>query len=151
MTDAILSLGHEFNKLINPKKMEREGIGTLFLVPLIPFEGEKLEEVISIVNEVFNSYEFIPYVRFNSISNKCFEGVINLNFDNSKSERIESAKVAMLETFNEFNSRGFSPQRLSVFQREAFSQVKSSHKKVIKELKNMFDPNDIIVGVKYEF
>ncbi|MDA8794022.1 FAD-binding protein, partial [Bacteriovoracaceae bacterium] len=42
--DAILSLGYEFERLINPKRMEQEGIGTFFLVPLIPFDGSKIQE-----------------------------------------------------------------------------------------------------------
>ena len=149
--DAILSLGYEFNRIVNPKKLEREGIGTFFLVPLIPFEGKMVDKVISIVNEVFSKYRFVPYITLNSISNSCFEGVINLNFDNSNDERVESAKTAMLEAFNELNLRGFSPQRMSVFQKGSFSQVKPSHKDAIGKLKEMFDPNNVIIGAKYEF
>ena len=118
---------------------------------MIPFDGEKLKEVISIVNEVFGCYEFIPYMTFNSISNNCFEGVINLNFDNTDIERVECAKETILKVFNEFNLRGYSPQRMSVFQGKCFTQIKPGHRKIVKKLKELFDPNNVIVGAKYEF
>lgn len=145
-SDAILSLGYGCQQLIHGA-VEESNIGTLFLVPVIPFRGNDFKVVVDYIEGKFQSYGFQAFITFNLVEKSSLEGVINLTFLKTVDHSIAAAHACIKETFSTLEKMGYPPMRLSIFQKSNFL---NKDKKIRVQLKRMFDPDEIISRGRYE-
>jgi 4-cresol dehydrogenase (hydroxylating) len=148
-SDALLSLGYGMGQLIN-EALEESNIGTLFLIPVLPLRGRDFLRVTNCIIDKFKKYHFEPYITFNLIEQICLEGVINLTFLKSDTNAVSSAHLCIQETLSALEDLGYPPMRLSIFQKSSFLYKNETIKKTIHNLKNIFDPDNIIARGRYE-
>ena len=149
--DSIYSLGAEQEELIDPKKINYGQVGTLFLVPVIPFTNHDIDKALDIINKNFYDNGFKPYITFNLIRHNNLEGVINLLFNNTCAKSVALAEDTISCTFNELIENEYFPMRLSIFQMNQFKLHLDEYKDILSKLKHLFDPNNVIAPGRYEF
>lgn len=148
-SDALLSVGYESGQLID-EAIEKTNIGTLFLTPVLPLRGRDFIRLTDCVFGTFQHYQFEPYMTFNLIEQIYLEGVINLTFLKSDTKIVSLAHQCIQETLTALENIGYPPMRLSIFQKSSFLYKNHTVKKIRNNLKNMFDPDNIISRGRYE-
>lgn len=148
-SDALLSLGYEFNTLLNGP-LEQSDIGTLFIIPVLPFRGHDVLKVVDYVTQQFKQYQFEPYMTFNLVEHINIEGVINLVFSKTDEYSTKKAHACVNEVTSTLERLGYPPMRLSIFQESNFLTEENNKKKIQKQLKKILDPDNIIARGRYE-
>lgn len=145
-SDALLSLGYGCQQLLQGS-VEESNVGTLFLVPIIPFRGNDFKAVTDYIEEKFKSYGFQAFMTFNLVEKSSLEGVINITFLKNDDHSIAAAYACIQEAFFALENMGYPPMRLSIFQKSRFL---NKDKWIRSQLKKMFDPDEIISRGRYE-
>jgi 4-cresol dehydrogenase (hydroxylating) len=147
--DALLSLGYEFDTLLDCP-LEQSDIGTRFVIPVLPFRGQDFIKIIDCINNRFKKYKFQSYMTFNLIEHINLEGVINLVFSKLDKSSAEKAHVCISEVTSSLEELGYPPMRLSIFQKSNCMSEENNKNKLKKQLKQIFDPDNIIARGRYE-
>lgn len=147
--DALLSLGYESKHVLNGA-LEHSTIGTLFLIPALPFRGEEVMKATECLTQLFHRYHFNPYMTFNLIEQVTLEGVINLIFDKTDTHSVKTAHLCIQESLAAMEQLGYPPIRLSIFQSSSFLSKDTVKGKIRNRLKHVFDPDNIIARGRYE-
>lgn len=147
--DSVLSLGFGQNELLANGPVD-SNTGALFVVPLLPCNGMDVDHAVQIVEKEFKSCGFKPYITLNLIESSCFEAVVNLTFERDNARQKKSALQVVRRTFLKLEREGFSPQRMSIFQMTVPQSISASHQTTLLQLKNLFDPHNIISRGRYE-
>lgn len=152
--DAIYSLGYGQSELL-PSDPIHSDTGTLFVVPILPLNGGDFECVVKCIEKNFKKFGFMPFMTFNLVEQSNLEGVINLTFNRTDQVRVSAADRCILDTFEALLHAGYPPLRMSIFQMPYLKQyprmVDEGHRKTVRDLKNIFDPDNIIARGRYEF
>lgn len=151
--DALLSLGYGQRRLIRPDPVG-SGVGTLFLVPILPFSGRDVQAAMRIIDTEFKRFGFSPYVTLNLVEHSSLEAVVNLTFERGDKLQKRRAHACILRAFSKLLYAGYPPQRMSVFQMAELKEFRAldlGHRKAIHDLKRIFDPDHIIAPGRYEF
>lgn len=147
-SDALYSLGYESGTLLNCP-LEHSDIGTLFIIPVLPFRSRDFLKMVNCVIEQFKQYQFEPYMTFNLIDQINLEGVINLVFSKTDKNSSTRAHACINELTIKFEQLGYPPLRLSIFQKSTFLAEEIHKNQIKKQLKHIFDPDNIIAIGKY--
>jgi 4-cresol dehydrogenase (hydroxylating) len=123
--------------------------GILYCVPFIPSSGTRAREVVRRTEEVFGAHGFTPYITLNLVDGKAMEGVINLAFDREDRGRATEAHACVEELLLRFMKDGYLPYRVGVQTMEKILDEKDPYWKVVRDLKQVFDPNNIIAPGRY--
>jgi 4-cresol dehydrogenase (hydroxylating) len=147
--DALLSLGYESNTLLDCP-LEQSDIGTLFIIPVLPFRGHDFLKVVDYISCKFKQYQYEPYMTFNLVEQINLEGVINIVFSKTDVLSIKRAHACIKEVSSSLERLGYPPMRLGIFQKSHFLSEETNHKKIKKQLKKILDPDNIIARGRYE-
>jgi hypothetical protein len=152
--DAIYSLGYAQSELLTSDPIQSNS-GTLFVVPVLPFESRDFAHVVRCVERTFKKFRFAPFMTFNLVERNNLEGVINLTFNRTDQARIDASHRCVLETFESLMDAGYPPQRTSIFQmpylKKHAHMMDQGYIQTVRDLKKMFDPDNIITRGRYEF
>jgi 4-cresol dehydrogenase (hydroxylating) len=145
-SDALLSLGYGLNLLIDRPLAETDA-GALFLIPVLPFRGRHFVEITNCINTCFQQYGFDAYMTFNLVDHINLEGVVNLVFSRADHIQTNTAHECVQYTLATLENAGYPPMRLGINQKSALT---ASHTSLRKNLKNYFDPDNILARGRYE-
>jgi len=152
--DAIYSLGYGQSELIASDPI-KSNTGTLFVVPILPFDSGDFERVVNYIERIFSKFRFTPFMTFNLVEQSNLEGVINLTFSRTNQFQVDAAHRCIVEAFEELLHAGYPPQRTSIFQMPYLKKfprmLDDGYQQTVRELKNVFDPDNIIARGRYEF
>jgi 4-cresol dehydrogenase (hydroxylating) len=124
--------------------------GTLFVLPVVPLEGEAVREVIEITDQVFaGKHGFLPYVTLNSASRNSLEAVINLLFRKSDPKEVDKAHQCVDELIGILMDTGYTLYRAGIQSMGHVVDSASPYWQLVARLKNVFDPNHIIAPGRY--
>jgi 4-cresol dehydrogenase (hydroxylating) len=124
--------------------------GTLFVLPIVPLEGEAVREVVAITEQVFaGKYGFVPYITLNSASRHALEGVINLVFHKSDPQEAEKAHRCVDELVRTLMDRGYILYRAGIQLMGHVVDGRSPYWQLMARLKDVFDPNHVIAPGRY--
>jgi 4-cresol dehydrogenase (hydroxylating) len=124
--------------------------GTLFVLPVVPLEGEAVREVMEITDQVFaGKYGFLPYVTLNSASRHSLEAVINLLFRKSDAKEVNKAHRCVDELVRILMDKGYILYRAGIQSMGHVVDSASPYWQLIARLKDIFDPNHIIAPGRY--
>jgi 4-cresol dehydrogenase (hydroxylating) flavoprotein subunit len=149
---ALNSVYYPLNKDFKESEIESidsSDAGLLFSLPILPLDGESLKIATDATTRIFNKYGFGAYITYNIIDSKSIESVINLAFDKTDKVAHEKAKKAIDELNRFFMNNGFILYRTDIDRMHQIIDVKDQFWQTIKELKNSFDPNNIIAPGRY--
>jgi 4-cresol dehydrogenase (hydroxylating) len=130
--------------------LDATGSGTLFVLPMLPLEGQAVREAMAIVRDVVTErFKFTPYITLNSAGGECLEGVINVLFRRSDPGQVEMAHQCVEELVRTFMEKGFTLYRAGIQSMDQIVTPESSYWQLIARLKEVFDPNHIIAPGRY--
>lgn len=123
--------------------------GLLYCVPFLPAEGRLVREAMDRMERVFTQHGFTPFVTLNLVDSKSLECVINLAFDRTKPEQVSAAHACHDELTQDFIRQGYPPYRVGIQSMSLVVDAGSPYWQTVRELKRVFDPNNIIAPGRY--
>lgn len=123
--------------------------GTLFILPVLPMDGESVEEVRRMTAEVFKRHGFAPYMTLNSASPASLEAVINVLFRRGDAQHAARAHRCAEELISAFSRAGYLLYRAGIQSMPGVAQPGSAYWDAARRLKAALDPNGIIAPGRY--
>ena len=149
---ALNSVYYPLNEVINKGEIENidaSNAGLLFSLPILPLDGNSLKIASQATVSIFKKHGFDAYITFNIIDSKSIESVINLAFNKSSTPEAKNAKIAIDELNTFFMNQGYILYRTDIDRMHQVINPKDQFWTTIKDLKNTFDPNNIISPGRY--
>lgn len=122
--------------------------GTLFVLPLVPADGQSADAAMALVEKIVTGHGFTPYATLNSASPGAFEAVVNIVYRRSDPAAVRAAHRCVDELTGELLDRGFLPYRLGIQSMDAVV-TPSPYWQAVADLKQVFDPAGIIAPGRY--
>lgn len=123
--------------------------GALFVLPILPLEGQAVREAMEMAKQVTLKHGFIPYMTLNSASPESLEAVINIVFQRNVAKQVEAAHRCVDEMVMSYMQKGFTLYRAGIQSMSIIVNEASPYWQLIARLKNVFDPNRIIAPGRY--
>lgn len=129
---------------LNPKI-----VGMVCCLPAVPFEGEQLLAVRSLIDQVSRELGVMAYHNYAAVDELTFEGYHRIYFD-----REDSCAVKIAHRWHEMvhrllREKGFFPYRIDNRSMNLYCDEDDNYWQLIKQLKDHLDPNHIISPGKY--
>ena len=124
--------------------------GTLFVLPVLPMEGEAVREVMEMTRQIFTTtHGFVPFVTLNAASRHSMEAVINLVFHRNDPGQVTNAHRCVDELVSALMSSGYILCRAGIQSMERIVDRESPYWQQLARLKDVLDPNHIIAPGRY--
>lgn len=135
----------------NPKWEEPDlaPFGLMFAVPIIPMDKHSVNDIIQIFNNIDKKYGVKIAATLNTMNNLTLEGVVSFDFDLNSEESKLNAQKGIRELNKQLIDSGFTPYRINIDNTDLLIDPNDIFWQKIKELKQIFDPNNIISPKKY--
>jgi 4-cresol dehydrogenase (hydroxylating) len=129
--------------------LDRTHCGTLFVLPVLPLEGDAVRAAMELAQQLTGKHGFIPYVTLNAASPESLEAVINIVFPTGGAVQVERAHWCADELIVEYMKHGFILYRAGIQSMSSIVTRDSPHWQLIARLKDVFDPGHIIAPGRY--
>jgi len=123
--------------------------GTLFVLPILPLDGQAVREAMEIAHQITGKHGFMPYITLNSAALESLEAVINIVFRRNDGNEVEKAHRCVDELVLSYMQKGFILYRAGIQSMSSIVTPASPHWQLIARLKDVFDPNHIIAPGRY--
>ncbi len=123
--------------------------GLLFCLPIIPADGQAVNEVVRDTRDTFSRHGFEAAITVNLMSTKAMEGVVSLAFDRRDPEQTQRAHTCIQEMEARYMTQGYPPYRVGINSMHHVVREDDSFWQTIRELKTVLDPNNIIAPGRY--
>ncbi len=133
----------------NWKDPDNSPFGLMFAVPVIPMDKESVNGIINIFNNIEQKYKVKIAATLNTMNNFTLEGVVSFDFDLKSEQSTQNAKKGIRELNQQFIDFGLTPYRINIDNTDLLIDQKDIFWQKVKELKQVFDPNNIISPRKY--
>ncbi len=136
-----------------PKDMdpERDGCGVLWISPVVPFTGRDMGIVIPLMEKTMVKYGFEANVGINCITDRKLYIIGSIVYDKSVKGEHERALKCNNEILSGVYKNGYFPYRLNNFSGNGLSDAKSGYRGLLRAIKKMTDPNNILAPERYQF
>lgn len=118
--------------------------GFLLVVPLCPFEGRSIRELVETTRSVTSLFKVDLGITLNTLSESVIEAVISLQFNNAN-----DGHQSLKALYTQFNLLGYWPYRLDIETMNWIIDGTKSFWKAGLQIKDLFDPNHIIAPGRY--
>ena len=125
-------------------------VGMLWVSPILPMTGEDAERLMKIVFPIFDKYGFDPLITITLITERAMVSVITISYDKSNERETQMAASCYKEFFNLIMMEGYIPYRTNIRSMKSLAKNSDTFWDVTKELKQVFDPNDIVSSGRYQ-
>jgi 4-cresol dehydrogenase (hydroxylating) len=112
-------------------------------------DGSSVQITLQHTHEVFSDYGFIPYITFNMVNSKSLECVINVSFRRDERKEVARAKACIRQLNARFMRQGFILYRVGTYNMEDVVTEDDRYWHYVKQLKAVFDPNNVIAPGRY--
>jgi 4-cresol dehydrogenase (hydroxylating) len=133
-----------------PTDLDATQCGTLFVLPILPMDGQAVREAMEMAQQVTLKHGFIPYMTLNSASAESLEAVINIVFLRNDGQQVETAHRCVNELVTSYMQTGFTLYRAGIQSMSSIVNEDSPYWQLIGRLKDVFDPNHIIAPGRYD-
>ena len=123
--------------------------GMIYCLPICPLSAKSGQVMTTITQDIYlKKYGFDPAITLNTIDDKSIDCVINILFNKTDPKEAERAQKCMKELHEKMVAEGFIPYRVGLqYMDKIVSQ--NEYWKMIRKLKQVFDPNGIISPGRY--
>ncbi|MCB9062933.1 MAG: FAD-binding oxidoreductase [Halobacteriovoraceae bacterium] len=137
---------NRFNTFVELSKyVDSENVGFIYTLPITHLSEKNCIEIVQTTEEISEKHFFNPSITLNIVDVNCLEAVISIEFDISKRNE---AHRCIDEIENTLISKGHYPYRTNIKKMGNFPE-NEQYVEVLKDLKLIFDPNNIIAPNKY--
>jgi 4-cresol dehydrogenase (hydroxylating) flavoprotein subunit len=124
--------------------------GLMWISPILPMTGKAATDLMAIVNPIFRQYGFEPLITVSLITERAMVCVITISFDKKIASETEKAEQCYEALFELMMSKGYIPYRTNIFSMKKLMATSETYWDIIKELKQVLDPNNIIAPGRYQ-
>ena len=124
-------------------------VGLVSCLPAVPFEGKRLLEIKSLVDQVSQQLGIMAYHNFASFDELTFEGFYRTYFDREDKNAVKKAHLWQKTVHCILKENGFLPYRIDNQCMEQFTNSNDEYWQLTRELKTLLDPDNIISPKKY--
>ncbi|GMV99033.1 MAG: hypothetical protein AMXMBFR84_01720 [Candidatus Hydrogenedentota bacterium] len=125
------------------------GAGIRWLSPVLPTTGRHANEVLSIVEPIFQRHGFDLLVTFTMINERAMIAVMNVAFDTSLPDEAAAASSCYLESLQALIEKGYIPYRTGHAGMRLLHSQDDVFWDVATSIKSALDPQDIISRGRY--
>lgn len=129
---------------LNPKI-----VGMVCCLPAVPFDGQQLLEVKSLIDQVSRELGVVAYHNYAAVDELTFEGYHRIYFDREDESAVETAHRWHEMVHRVLRENGFFPYRIDNRSMEVYCDEDDNYWQLIKQFKDLLDPNHIISPGKY--
>lgn len=122
--------------------------GALSFLPSIPFRGSNALEAVNLSRNICIKYGF-AYLNQFLCSLRSMRNTQHIVFDNLNPESRERVKECYAELNSAFQAKGYLVSRPPTIFQEKIMDSLGVHAEVSREIKEVFDPNDILSPGRY--
>lgn len=137
------------NPIPETKDIHKDACGLLWYCPTIPCRGEDALIASAIIEKISYKYYLEPNVGFLFISERSLDITGAICFDKNNKTEMENAIKCHDEIMRKLIAVGYPPYRLGIQSMSLFEQMKESNLKLLAQIKNSLDPNNILAGKRY--
>ena len=136
-----------------PKVMdpERDGCGMLWVSPVVPFIGRDISIVVKFMEKIMIKYGFEANVGINCITDRKLYIIGSIVYDKDVKEEHDRALKCNKEILEGVYMCGYFPYRLNNFSGNKLLVAKDGYKGLLRNLKKMTDPKNILAPERYQF
>jgi len=134
----------------HPPNPDLDGCGLIWCAPIAPLAGAAIQKCVHIVTNIFKQYQFTPYISIHKISSRVAYVNAPIIYDRAIKGEDEKALACQQHLLKELTANGFYPYRLSQASMSAMPSPSESYSKLLQQIKQTIDPNQIIAPGRYE-
>lgn len=130
---------------------DRDQCGLLWCSPAVPFSGDNVREVVTIVEAVALAYHFECSIGLNCITERNITSTVAIVYDREVSGEDERAMQCYKAMVEKLGQSGYIPYRLGVQSSMSdLPTLQDDSQQVIHRLKQVLDPNNILAPGRYD-
>jgi 4-cresol dehydrogenase (hydroxylating) len=150
-TDAPMASAYWRKKTAVPAHMDpdRDRCGLLWCSPVLPNTGHHAMEVTNLATDVLLAHGFEPQMSMSLSTDRSAICVITISYDRDVRGEDERALACYRALAEQLLARGYPPYRLNVASMSSVS-AQDPYADVLRRLKTVLDPNDILAPGRYE-
>jgi len=130
---------------------DQDKCGVIWCSPVVPFDGAAVIDCLKIIEETMNSSNFEPIIGIQCISMRRVYIIASIIYDRQRQGQDESAMECHDLMLQRLTSEGFIPYRLGIQAMNALPESIDDYVSLLKDLKNVMDPADILAPGRYDF
>ncbi len=134
---------------INWRNPDTSNFGFMFIVPVSPLRKSEVEKTLKIIKETEEEFGYKIAVTLNPIDEFILEGVVSFDFDLTDNKDKQKAHQATRLTIKKLKEAGLIPYRVDIANYDLLVDEDDIYWKKIKDLKKIFDPDNIISPKRY--
>lgn len=134
---------------LNATQLDQSNCGLIFISPALPPDGKIVVRLIEGMEKVAAQYGHILYMTVNIETATSFVAIINLLFDRSQAAQVDNAHRCSDALLSYIHSQGLEIYRARADVMENIVSRDESYWGVIRSLKSVFDPDNIISPGRY--
>ena len=132
------------------RDIHRDGCGVLWYCPTLPARGADVSVAVRLMDEISADYGFEPNIGLISSHERTLEVTGAIVYDRDHPGEDERALACHDKLLTTLTAAGFSPYRLGVQSMRLFDGLAGSSVELLRRLKVMLDPNDILAPGRYD-
>lgn len=135
-----------------PTKMDpyADQCGITWIAPAIPFTSHDIKNATSLIKKIMLSHGFEPGLTISFISSRCALIIGGIVYDKENRKENKSALACQKQLISALAKNGYYPYRLPITAMNILNNINPSNKSILKNIKQILDPNHILSPGRYE-
>ncbi|XXF77148.1 FAD-binding protein [Myxococcaceae bacterium GXIMD 01537] len=132
-----------------PTRLDESRCGLLFISPALPLRGRDVVPIVRESERIARAAGFELYMTLNIETETSLVGVFNLLFDRGDAGMTKRARQCADDLLEFFRREGISPYRARADMMDRIVDASDPYWQTVRQLKQVFDPQDIIAPGRY--
>ncbi len=131
---------------------DRDKCGMIWICPVVPFTKEDIELAVKIIVDTIKKYSFEPSISLQCMSERAINIIASIAWDRDLIEDDQKAIECYTNINKTLNDNGFYAYRNTTFGMKTEKQNSDStntYNNLLKKIKTVFDPENIIAPGRY--
>jgi 4-cresol dehydrogenase (hydroxylating) len=148
--DPLYFLDYELAHPQNTPDLDRHTRGFLYLVPLMPSEGETVRRFLDFIPSLKAAAGQEPAVTLNALDARVMEAVVSLSFDKSDPKAVQHVVAVGKDWLERLREIGAHPYRVHIDHMDQATPAEGPWAELHKKLASTLDPNNVLSRGRYE-
>ncbi len=139
----------------DPPDPARDGVGIMWLGPVLPATAEHVERFVTLVERIFAAHGFECMLTFSMVTARALAAVLSINFDREDEAQAAAAEACYLELVRETTAAGYPPYRGHSGYMAAVASAgldrggEDSYWQVLSRIRSALDPHNLLSPGRY--
>jgi 4-cresol dehydrogenase (hydroxylating) flavoprotein subunit len=130
---------------------DRDRCGLHWVCTAVPFVASHIHEHAGIVERIAHAHALEPNVSYMNTSARILKAFVVIAFDRDAGDEEQRARSCHDAMLDELTAAGYPPIRLGIQSMAAVAPKDASQVELVRRLKRLLDPNDVLAPGRYDF